>query len=290
MQDITESLIELIRLTSTSLPDWVENRLKDAQKAEQPGTSTRYAMDAITENVTLSRVKNSPICQDTGTPSFYIQYPAMWNEHDLRQKARVAVAEASRRGYLRPIAINPLGKGDAGNQGWDDYFPEVHLKLVEGSCLTIDLLLKGGGCENVSRQYSLPDLQLGAERDLEGVRRVVLDAVFQAQGQGCAPGFLGVAIGGDRASSYLAAKQALLDWPNTVNPDKSLAELEERITHEANELGIGPMGFGGKTTVLGTRIHTAARLPASFFVSSAYMCWAFRKRRMKVEDGEVIYE
>jgi fumarate hydratase class I len=154
----------------------------------------------------------------------------------------------------------------------------------------IELMLKGGGCENVGAQYSLPDNRLKAGRDLEGVRRVVLDAVYQAQGEGCAPGFLGVSIGGDRGTSYIASKEALLRRGEEQNLDPELAELEERVTREANELGIGPMGFGGKATVLGTRILSTYRLPASFFVTISYMCWAYRRRKMVVRPGEVIYE
>jgi fumarate hydratase class I len=151
-------------------------------------------------------------------------------------------------------------------------------------------MLKGGGCENVGAQYSLPDNRLKAGRDLDGVRKVVLDAVFQAQGEGCAPGFLGVSIGGDRGTSYVASKEALLSQVNAVNPDPELAALEEQLTNDANQLGIGPMGFGGKTTVLGTKITSTYRLPASFFVTVSYMCWAYRRRKMTVKETEVIYE
>ncbi|MDI6814385.1 MAG: fumarate hydratase, partial [Desulfitobacteriaceae bacterium] len=149
--------------------------------------------------------------------------------------------------------------------------------------------LKGGGCENVGAQYSLPYNALKAGRDLEGVRKVVLDAVHQAQGQGCAPGILGVAIGGDRGSSYYASKEVLFRHLDDENENPELAQLEKRLTEEANQLGIGPMGFGGKTTVLGTKITALNRLPASFFVTVSYMCWAYRRRRMVWQDGKVSY-
>jgi fumarate hydratase class I len=122
------------------------------------------------------------------------------------------------------------------------------------------------------------------------VRKVVLDAVYQAQGKGCAPGTLGVAIGGDRGSSYLASKEALYRQIDDTNPDPDLAELEDRITKDANQLGIGPMGFGGSTTVLATKIKGLHRLPASYFVSISYMCWAYRRRKMIYLDGQVRYE
>jgi fumarate hydratase class I len=161
---------------------------------------------------------------------------------------------------------------------------------VGGNTLTIDLMLKGGGCENVGAQYSLPNNQLGAGRDMAGVRKVVLDAVHQAQGKGCAPGILGVAVGGDRGSSYYASKEALFRQLDDTNENEELAAMEARLTEEADQMGIGPMGFGGSTTVLGTKVTTTNRLPASYFVSVSYMCWAYRRRRMTYEDGEVHYE
>jgi fumarate hydratase class I len=186
--------------------------------------------------------------------------------------------------------VNALTDKNTGNNLGDSYFPTIHLEEVEGDTLTIELMLKGGGCENVGAQYSLPNSQLGAGRDLAGVRKVVLEAVQKAQGQGCAPGVLGVAIGGDRGSSYYASKEVLYRKLDDVNPDPRLAALEERLTAEANQLGIGPMGFGGKTTVLGTKITGLHRLPASFFVSVSYMCWAYRRRRMTIKVDVVSYE
>lgn len=165
----------------------------------------------------------------------------------------------------------------------------MHFHEWEKDSIQVDLLLKGGGCENVSSQYKLPDAGLGAGRDLDGVRRVVLDSVHQAQGKGCAPGVLGVAIGGDRGSSYIKSKQQLLRPLPDENPQEELAILENQLHEQANELSIGPMGFGGKTTVLGVKVGAQHRLPASYFVSIAYMCWANRRASMSVamQDGKV---
>jgi len=151
----------------------------------------------------------------------------------------------------------------------------------------MDLILKGGGCENVGAQFSLPDSRLRAGRDLDGVRRAVLMAVHDAQGLGCAPGVLGIAIGGDRGTGYAASKAVLLRRLDDTHPDQPLARLERQITEEANQLGIGPMGFGGRTTVLGAKITHLHRLPACYFVTVSYMCWAYRRRRMAV-DGDII--
>jgi len=287
---LTEHLLELIRLTATDLPPDVETSLRQAVEREEPGSAARGALEAILKNVDLSRQNATPICQDTGTPIFYVYYPAGWSTRDLRQQIRDAVAQATARSYLRPNAVNAISDKNTGNNLGDAYFPMIHFEEVDGDTLTVELMLKGGGCENVGAQYSLPDSRLGAGRDLKGVRKVVLDAVHKAQGQGCAPGVLGVAIGGDRGSSFYASKEVLYRRLDDVNPDPQLAALETRLTDEANQLGIGPMGFGGKTTVLGTKITGLHRLPASFFVSVSYMCWAYRRRRMTVRGDQVTYE
>jgi fumarate hydratase class I len=200
------------------------------------------------------------------------------------------VVTATQRSYLRPNSVDSLSGKNSGNNLGGSYFPTIHFEEVEGDTLTIDLMLKGGGCENVGAQYSLPNDALGAGRDLAGVRKVVLDAVYQAQGQGCAPGILGVAIGGDRGSSYYSSKEVLFQKMDEKNSDPQLAALEDRLTDEANQLGIGPMGFGGKTSVLGTKITHLNRLPASYFVTVSYMCWAYRRRRMTLKDGAATYE
>lgn len=290
MQDLKAALVELIRLTSTDLPPAVEQKLRLALQQEEPGSAAFKALETILANVELTRRNSTPICQDTGTPIFQISYPKEWNPSQLRKQIQSATVEATARAYLRPNAVEPLTGKNSGNNLGDEYFPTIHFREVEGDVLTIDLMLKGGGCENVGAQFSLPDMQLNAGRDLEGVRRAVLDAVHRAQGEGCAPGFLGIAIGGDRGTSYLASKEALLGDINLSNPDAELARLEERIVREANQLGIGPMGFGGKTTLLGAKIVTTHRLPACYFVSVSYMCWAFRHRKMRVTSEEITYE
>jgi fumarate hydratase class I len=290
MQDLTEPILELIRLTSTNLPSDVETSLRRALEQEEPGSAARGALETILKNVEISRANSTPICQDTGTPIFYVRYPEGWSTRKLRQQIESAVVEATRRSYLRPNSVDSLTEKNTGNNLGDSYFPSVHFEEVEGETLSIELMLKGGGCENVGAQYSLPDTRLGAGRDLAGVRKAALDAVHKAQGQGCSPGILGIAIGGDRGSAYLASKETLFRKMDEANSDPKLAALEERLTGEANQLGIGPMGFGGKTTVLGTKITTLHRLPASYFVAVSYMCWAYRRRKMTVAGDQVSYE
>jgi fumarate hydratase class I len=290
MRDITENVLELIRLTSTDLPPDVEASLREAVGQEQPASAARGALETILQNVELSRKNSTPICQDTGTPIFYVYYPAGWSTRLLRKQIEAAVVQATQKAYLRPNSVDSLSGKNSGNNLGGKHFPSLHFEEVEDNTLTIELMLKGGGCENVGAQYSLPNDALNAGRDLPGVRKVVLDAVFRAQGQGCAPGILGIAIGGDRGSGYYASKEALYRKLDDTHPDPQLATLEKRLVDESNQLGIGPMGFGGKTTLLGTKITHLNRLPASFFVSVSYMCWAYRRRKMTITADQVKYE
>ena len=287
MRDLTQDVLELIRRTSTDLPSDVETALQQARRREASGSAAAGALDTILENVALARTQSTPVCQDTGTPLFFVHHPAGWSTREMRRQIRAAIAEATRLSYLRPNAVDSVTGKNSGTNLGDEAFPTIHFEEVEGDDLTMDLILKGGGCENVGGQYSLPDDRLGAGRDLEGVRRSVLDAVHRAQGFGCAPGILGVAIGGDRGSSFAASKAALLRPLQDTNEDERLAALEARLLQEANTLGIGPMGFGGETTVLGVKAVNLHRLPASFFVSVSYMCWADRRRRLTVRADSV---
>jgi fumarate hydratase class I len=290
MRDITADLVELIRFTSTNLPAEVEIKLREAYDQETPGSAARGAMEAILSNVETTRKNSTPICQDTGTPIFFVQYPEGWNPAVLKKQIRQAIEQATKKSYLRPNSVDSLTGKNSGNNLGDHHFPIIHFNEAADETLVIDLILKGGGCENVGMQYSLPDDRLKAGRDLEGVRKVVLDAVNKAQGEGCSPGFLGVAIGGDRSTSYMASKEVFLRSVDDINPNPELAKLEDRLTNEANQLGIGPMGFGGSTTVMGTKITSTNRLPASFFVTMSYMCWAYRHRKMVVTADNIQYE
>jgi fumarate hydratase class I len=291
MRDLTNELIELIRRTSSSLPKDVEERLQAAVEKEEPGSAARGALETIMKNIELSRANSTPICQDTGTPIFYVHYPEGTSTRKLREQIRAAMVEATKKSYMRPNAVDAIYDKNSGNNLGGEDFPSIHFEEVDADQpLTVELMLKGGGCENVGRQYSLPDNSLGAGRDLAGVRKVVLDAVQKAQGYGCAPGILGVSVGGDRGSSYIKSKEVLLSKIGTRNENPELAKLEERLTDEANQMGIGPMGFGGRTTVIDTKITGMHRLPASYFVTVSYMCWAYRRRKMTVKGEEVEYD
>jgi fumarate hydratase class I len=288
--DLTGQILELVRLTSTDLPPDVEEKLRESKEQEDKGSAAEGALNTILKNVEMARENSTPICQDTGTPIFYVSYPEGWSTRKLSAQIKEAVIEATAQAYLRPNSVNTVTGKNTGDNSGDEHYPSIHFQEVEGDELTIDLMLKGGGCENVSTQYKLPDMSLTAGRDLDGVRKTALDAITKAQGKGCAPGALGIAIGGDRGSSFAASKEVLLRKLDDKNPDTTLSDLEEKITSQANELDIGPMGFRGKTTVLGTKIKNLHRLPASYFVSISYMCWAFRRRQMKYQNGEASYQ
>jgi fumarate hydratase class I len=289
MNDLTEHLTELIRRAATDLPADVEAALVAAQERETPGSAAAGALEMILKNVALSRQQSTPVCQDTGTPIFEVYLPSSASSREISEIAGRACAVATERSYLRPNAVDSLtGKNSGNNRGAD--YPTLHFHEWDEDRIKVRLLLKGGGSENVSAQYKLPYPPLGAGRDLEGVRKVVLDAAYQAQGKGCAPGVLGVTLGGDRGSGYLKAKQMLLLPLDEPNPDPALDALEKQLLDDINQLDIGPMGFGGRTTVLGVRAAAQHRLPACYFVSVAYMCWAVRRATMVIENSKVWYE
>lgn len=289
MNDLTESFVELLRRAATDLPADVERALHTALAEEAPGSAAAGALVMILRNVALAREQSTPVCQDTGTPIFEIHCPAGVSTLELAQFARAACAAATKKSYLRPNAVDSLsGKNSGDNTGID--FPTLHFHEWTSDEIKVELLLKGGGSENVGAQFKLPDGALGAGRDLAGVRKAVLDAVFQAQGKGCAPGILGICIGGDRGSGYVKAKQTLLRPLDEPNPDPRLDAFEKQLLADINQLNIGPMGFGGKTTVLGVKVAAQHRLPACFFVSVAYMCWAARRAAMIVRNGHVEYQ
>jgi fumarate hydratase class I len=284
MNSLLESLIELIRRTSAEIPDDVQQAILAALAAEQKGTIAEDAMKIIEANIALAKQKSQPICQDTGSVLFYVDAPQGFDLVAFEETARQAVTLATKKGYLRQNSVDAItGKNDGTNVG--PGAPTVHYHQHRSPAVTVRLMLKGGGCENVGAQYSLPYEKLHADRDLDGCRKVILDAVLQAQGKGCGPGVLGVCIGGDRATGYEFSKVQLLRKLDDRNPVPELDALEQDIVKTANELGIGPMGFGGKTTLLGAKICAANRVPASFFVSVSYMCWAFRRLGVTL-DGE----
>jgi fumarate hydratase class I len=280
-----ESVVSLITRTSTDLPPDVRQAMASALASEERNTRAGQALTIIAQNIDQAASCDGPICQDTGMPTFEVKVPLGANQIWMKQQIKAAVAEATRRGKLRPNSVDSItGENSGDNLGPGT--PIVHFEQWEEDDVEIKLILKGGGCENTNAQYSLPaelDHLGRADRTLDGVRKCILHAVWKAQGKGCSPGAVGVCIGGDRTSGYLHAKEQLFRTLDDVNPDSRLAALEESIMKTANELTVGTMGFGGKTSLIGCKISALNRLPASFFVSIAYDCWAFRRLGVRLD-------
>ena len=287
MNILGDSLLELIRRTSAEIPDDVQAAILASLEREKQGTIAESAMKIIERNVALAKQKSQPICQDTGSILFYVDCPVSYDQITFEETARNAVKLATKKGFLRQNSVDSLtGVNDGTNVGPGS--PTIHFHQHRSPEIEVRLVLKGGGCENVGAQYSLPNEKLKANRDLDGCRKAILDAVLQAQGKGCGPGILGVCIGGDRATGYEFSKKQFLRLLDDRNPVPELDKLEQDILTTANELGIGPMGFGGKTTLLGVKICAINRLPASYFVSVSYMCWAYRRLGVMLQpNGEI---
>ncbi|KUP09880.1 fumarate hydratase [Bacillus coahuilensis m2-6] len=291
MELLVKSMYELVVETSTNLPRDVRRSIKLAKERENAGTRSAMSLDTISTNIKMADDQVSPICQDTGLPTFKIKTPIGVNQLQLKEAIFEAIQLATKNGKLRPNSVDSLTGANSGdNLGAGT--PVIKFEQWEKDYIDARLILKGGGCENKNIQYSLPcELEgLGrAGRDLDGIRKCIMHSVYQAQGQGCSAGFIGVGIGGDRSSGYDLAKEQLFRSADDVNPHEDLRKLEEYVMNNANELGIGTMGFGGETTLLGCKIGVMNRIPASFFVSVAYNCWAFRRLGVKMdpESGRI---
>lgn len=272
-----KNIFELIRRTSTDLPSDVQAALRRNMRKERKGSHASWILDNLVTNVQLARKESLPICQDTGTLIFYFSVPAGFDTNALVAVTRSAVSDATRKGYLRQNTLNAV-TGIPFETNVADGSPVFHFSQGARKTVDVRLIMKGGGSENVGCQYSLPDSETGAGRDLDGVRKCILDAVWKAQGMGCAPGVAGVCVGGDRSSGMECAKAQFLRKMGDKSPLRNIAALERRILRDSGQLRIGPMGMGGSTTLMGVKIGNLSRLPASFFVSISFMCWAFRRR------------
>ena len=287
--ELKESILELIRRAATDLSPDVEKSLEKAYEREEENSPAKNVFSTILENVRMARKASTPICQDTGALVFYIDFPVGDSEQKYREAIQEAAKEATAKQYLRPNAVDPLTAKNSGNNIGVNA-PYIHFHQWEKDEVRIRLMLKGGGSENVGTQYKLPHPPLKAGRDLKGVRKIIIDAVTQAQGLGCAPGVIGVGIGGGRDTAYTLSKEQFFRKMGERSPIKELAELEKSLYNDLNSLSIGPMGFGGKTTVLEVFIASQARHPATFIVSISYTCWAFRRKSMTIKNGEVNYD
>lgn len=287
--DLKKIFLNLLFKASTDLPSDVEEALKKAFAKESDNSPAKGALTTILKNIEMARKDGTPMCQDTGSVLFYIDLPENDSEKKYTDAINEALKTATEKQYLRPNAVDSVTGTNSGNNTGINV-PQIHFHRWDKDEVKIKLMLKGGGSENVGIQYKLPDAKLKAGRDLDGVRKLIIDAVYQAQGLGCAPGIIGVGIGGDRVSSFALSKVQFFRKIGQRHPEKALAHLEEKVLNELNQLGIGPMGFGGETTALDLFVDYQHRHPASFFVSISYTCWAFRRKSVTLKNGEVYYD
>ncbi len=274
--DLETGIFELYRKVATSLPPDVEEALRGALKRERG--RARYFLEVILENIRIARAKTLPLCQDTGIPIFFVEAPPGISEQRIREAITRATRRATQEIPLRPNAVEPVTNTNSDDNTGRE-FPIIYFRSSQKNNLRIDLLLKGGGSENVSQIYKLPEESLGAGRDLDGVRRCVLDAINRAQGRGCPPYVVGVAVGGSVDQVSLLGKRLLLRRLDEET-EAGLSEFETRLLRDINSLGIGPFGLGGKTTALAAHFDYAHRHPATYIVAVTISCWAHRRGRL----------
>ena len=277
MMKLRDAVVKLYKKAATSLPYDVEAALRSAYEKER--SNAKAVLSAILENTRIARKTERPICQDTGVPVFFIKVPIGLSHLELKKEIISATKIATKKIPLRANAVDALTDINSGdNTGIS--FPIIYLEETNEKKLTIDLMLKGAGCENAGQLYRLPFEELKAERDLEGVRRCVLDTVYKAQGRGCPPYIIGVGIGAAKDQVTRLAKEQLMRNLKDTNKRRVLSELENRLLKDINRLGIGPLGLGGKTTAIGVKIGVNHRHPASYFLDVSVSCWADRRARL----------
>jgi fumarate hydratase class I len=274
---IRDALVDLYRKAATSLPSDVESALRSAYKKE--GSNARSILSVLLENVRIARKTERPLCQDTGVPVFFIKVPISVSQRELRKTIVEATRIATREVPLRANAVDVITEKNSGdNTGIG--FPIMYFEEIKKGRLVIDLMLKGAGSENVSQLYRLPHVELKAERDLEGVRKCVIDAIYKAQGKGCPPYIIGVGIGAAKDQVSRLAKEQLLRNLQDRNKNEVLSKLEKKIMHDCNKLGIGPLGLSGRSTTIGVKVGVNHRHTASYFVDVSVCCWADRRARL----------
>ncbi len=266
------------------LPEDVKQALNKAY-GEETSETGKTQLKAILDNIELAEKYQAPVCQDTGTIIFYVKAGSQVKNLDKIEEALVnATRKATKEVPLRPNAVDPFTQKNSGdNTG--RHIPHLHWEIVPGDSLELTVMTKGGGSENVC----LTGMLVPGE-GIRGLKKFVIDAVIKAGAKPCPPNILGVAIGGGADIAMKLAKKVLLKPLDEHNPDSEIAEIEKEILEAANMTGIGPMGLGGKTTVLGVHMDYAYRHPASFPAAVAFNCWAARRASARINaDGAVEY-
>lgn len=284
-QDIVENVaVKLLQLAVTELPQDVKETLQNAYQQEE-SKAGKTQLKAILNNVELAEKTQTPMCQDTGVIIFYLKAGAQVKGLDKIEEAlRNATKRATKEVPLRPNAVNPFTQKNTGdNTG--RFIPFIHWEIVPGNDIEITVFPKGGGCENVC---ALGMLSPG--KGVKVLKKFVVDTVIKAGAKPCPPNIIGVAVGGGADIAMKLAKKTLLRPLNQLNPDPELAKLEKELYEAANATGIGPMGLGGKFTVLGVHVEYAERHPASYPAAVAVQCWAARRASACIHpDGTVEY-
>ncbi|WP_048151580.1 fumarate hydratase [Palaeococcus ferrophilus] len=277
-----EKVIEAIKLAVSRIPADTVGALREAYEREEDRIA-RFNLGNILKAIEIGRNRSIPVCQDTGTITFFVEAglesPYL---REVRGWLVNAVKRATLEVPLRPNAIDVVTHRNSGDNTGKNV-PIIHWELAGGDSIKIAVLPKGGGSENCSALAMLTPAE-----GWEGVKRFVLERVRECGGKPCPPVILGVGIGGSADLSLKLAKKALLRPVGEKNPEPKIAELEEEILREVNALGIGPMGMGGNTTALDVKIEVAHRHPASFPVGLIVQCWANRRAFMEISaDGTV---
>jgi len=274
----------LIKQAVIYLPEDVKQALRKAYD-EETSEAGKTQLKAILENIELAEKNQAPICQDTGTIIFYVLAGAEVKGLDKIEGALInATRRATKEVPLRPNAVDPFTQKNSGdNTG--RFIPYIHWEVVPGDTLELTVMPKGGGSENVC----LTGMLVPGE-GINGLKKFVIESIIKAGAQPCPPTIVGVAMGGGADIAMKLAKKALLRPLNEPNPNPEIAKLERELYEAANMTGIGPMGLGGKTTVLGVHVEYAFRHPASFPAAVAFNCWAARRASARVRaDGSVEY-
>jgi len=282
--ELAQDLVEPIKKAVTTLPGPTLSALQEAKKREGKAASVQF--DAMLESVEIGERDGVPICQDTGTPTFYVRvgadYPGINELDSVKLGLKKAVQRATKEVPIRPNTVHPFsGKNPGDNTGKS--IPWINWSLVEGVDLELTYLPKGGGSTNMSQLTMMTP-----GRGIKGVKEIVLKRVASMEGKPCPPTILGVGIGGSASISMELAKESLLRPVGKRHEENRVAELEEELKERANNLGVGPMGVGGETTVLDVKIEYDYRHPASFPVGITPQCWANRRVSLKLTpSGEV---
>lgn len=281
---LTQEIIEPIRHAVTALPQETHEAIRRAKNTEDD--SGRVQLDAMLKAIDIGIQQKIPICQDTGTPTFFVRigtgFPGFSDMHKLEPALRKAVQTATREIPLRPNTVHPFNGSNPGdNTGFN--IPQIIWDIIEGNSFEITFLPKGGGCTNMSQLTMMTP-----GKGIRGVKELVLERIASMAGKPCPPTIVGVGLGGSAVMCMELAKKALLRPVGVRHPETSVAELEQELLDKANQLGVGPMGIGGKTTVLDVKIEYEYRHPASFPVGIAVQCWANRQIKLSVHpDGSV---